>query len=130
MGRGSKPSENKVKKERQQYNQTQQGGGAGGNTDNDNVDSCLFSFSDEISLTSNLGNRISQTMPVVLVPDPTGQRVDMYINGKNVGAYNGNFAQKVLECAKKRYIYEGIVDKVENISGQTVIQYSIQAKGA
>lgn len=128
MGRGSKTSQTRVKKERPLDSDMSQGGGGSGGGRGNKPDDCIFSFSDEITIPTMSSKGIKKMSSVVMVPNSSGQKTDVYINGTNFGEYKGHFAQKVLECTRKRYVYEGTVDNITNISGGTTIRFSVHGQ--
>ncbi len=128
MGRGSKTSQTRVKKERSLDSEMSQGGGGSGGGKGDKPNDCIFSFSDKITISTGSSKGIKKLSPVVLVTNGSGQKTDVYINGMNFGEYKGHFAQKVLECTKKRYVYEGTVENITNISGGTTIRFSVHGQ--
>lgn len=130
MGRGSGSSEKKVKKQRTLRKEavissggsTSSGGGSSGG------DSCLFSFDDRVNVSTNVGQGIKVADPVTLVPNFSSLSIDIYIGNKAVGKYNGVFLSKLLQCMRKRYVYEGEVQKIDRPANSLAINFSVQGK--
>lgn len=124
MGRGSSTRETEVKKVRPQIYSSSQG--TGGSKRDEKNDVCLFSFFGNVSIPLQRAGGLKHGDSAVIVPHATDQSsVVLYINGKNIGVYNSNYSQKIIECVAKGYTYEGIVDSVKITKTTAEVKFTV-----
>ncbi len=125
MGRGSKTHKVGVIKERSEAISSTTG--TGGNATKKAVDSCVFSFSSGIIVSSSIIGTTAQNSKVVLVPHHSvSGNLEIFIDGKNFGLYSGRNLQRILSCIQNGFVYEGIVASVTTKNGQSIIKFQIQ----
>lgn len=126
MGRGSRSRETGVKKQLEKFSKT----ATGSNSNNSKKDECLFSFQAILQLSTEAAAGITDGSPVTIITHHTQvNKLELFIGNKNVGVYKGSNAEKIIECIRKKYIYEGIVTKIKKIQdGKVEIEYETEGK--
>lgn len=127
MGRGSKTKESEVIKGRP----SRIGSGQGSSTEGENhADTCLFSFSGTVSVLVNKANGIKPGATVVVLTKATNPSIlELYVGGKSMGSPYFPKLQKILDCIKKGYSYEGVVQNVRITTTEAKITFSVQGFG-
>jgi len=130
MGRGSRSSETGVKKERQEYSQAKGTNSGGGLQKQSTGDNCLFYFEARILIPHDDATGIEKASSVVIVPHHSdAKRLDLFIGRKDFGSYDGPHAKRMLACIKQNYLYDGIVQALNNSVDGVKIEFSIQGHG-
>lgn len=129
MGRGSKSHETGVKKERLQATLNTGTGIGGSAAKRPSSDNCLFSFTAKVTTTAIIAAGIKVSSSVVLVPHhSTSNRIEIFIDGKNVGTYAGKNLNKILSCISQGFTYEGNVLSVNSNKNSVVIVFQITGR--
>lgn len=130
MGRGSKSSEVGVRKERQKYSQTAgsiSGAGSQGKLSGAN---CLFTFKANLVVANSEASGINKDSPVVIVPHYSdAKKIDLFIENINFGLYDGRHKNKIVDCIKEGYVYEGTVQTLNKVKDGIKIGFFIQGRG-
>ena len=108
MGRGSSTKQRDVVKHLENLKTT---AGEAGNQPDQDIESCLFSFKLEVQLkTKQIIQETKVGLPAALVRNSSsGEILNIFIGGFNVGTYNGSLRSRLVNCIKDGYVYEGQV---------------------
>lgn len=118
MGRGSKSHESNVVKRTEHF-----GTGGGSGSESTASDSCLFSLTISIKLSSSVAKDLKQGSKARIIPSHSDEgNLEIFVEGKNIGSYHGSQLQKIRDCIKSGYIYEGEVKRVGiNLNDATIV---------
>ncbi len=127
MGRGPKTPEFGVKKQKEKFFSSENG--QPGGDPQEKKDGCLFSFQTTLHLSVDRAHGVKKESPVVIILNYTkAEKIELFIQGRNMGEYKGPRAGDILKCIKKNYIYEGYVQSINKTLQGIKILYQLKGK--
>ncbi|MDP2685158.1 MAG: hypothetical protein Q8P20_09065 [bacterium] len=118
MGRGSSTKQLVVVKNRPPETIASATGSSRSNSN----DSCLFSFTEIVNLTSQSMISIQKDNSVVMVSNYNNvSDIEIYIQNVNFGSYTGRYLNRIIKCINEGYTYEGFVSSVTS----TAVGYKV-----
>ncbi len=131
MGRGSRTSQTKVKKTRQEYTRSSQATSpSGSNRDSKTADACLFSFRASVIIPKAEAVGLEKSSTVVIAPHHTRKNeLVLFIGNKSFGPYKGSHLKRIIFCIQKGYVYDGTVESLGKTSTGVKIKYLVEGRG-
>ena len=125
MGRGTKSHEKNVLKKVENFKGSESGG-----SKETAYDGCIFSFETTLKLDPSIVGDVKLGLVTRIIPNHSdSNELDIFVGNRNFGAYRGNHLQKIRNCIKAGYIYEGEVKNVRTDVDKAIITVSIGGKG-
>lgn len=122
MGRGSKTPDKKVEKEAPRFKAVSDG--IGNNSSAESRDGCLFTFNSTILLTES--SSIKTGDRITLVPEFSDSTMIQVWSGSNLlGDYVGSYYSRILNCAKKGFVYQGEVTEIKSKRAGVEVDYVV-----